>query len=325
MTGTRLAVIIAAPTDSGRGIDVRTATGYAPNMAILFTSVLWGTLWIPMREMNEAGLGGPAATTVSFLLGLLVVLPLGLAKARRILTGGWDMWIGGFFVAVSIALFAEGVVRGQVARVMLLFYLTPVWSTILGRLMLGAPITRRRLATIALGLTGMAVILGGEAGLPVPRSVADWMGLGSGLLWAVAAVYVNRSASRPLFDRIFVPLVFLAPAYYLLTVVPGARDSLGIEGVLVGNAAVMLALLALVWIVPIVGLTIFGAGLLDPGRVAILLMFEIVVGLGSVALLLDEPVGLREVAGAVLIGAAILAEFVAKPAVRATAPPITGR
>ena len=306
-------------------IDVRPAAGFAPNMAILITSVLFGTLWIPMREMNEAGLGGPAATTVSFLLGFLVVLPLGLARARRILAGGWAMWIGGFLLAVSIALFAEGVVRGEVARVMLLFYLTPVWSTLLGRLMLGVPITRRRLATIVLGLTGMAVILAVDVGLPVPRSTADWMGLGAGLVWAVGAVYVNRSASRPLFDRIFAPLVFLAPAYYLLTVVPGARDSLGVEGVLVGNAAVMLALLALVWIVPIVGLTVFGAGLLDPGRVAILLMFEIVVGLSGVALLLDEPIGLREVAGALLIGGAILAEFVAKPAARAAAPPITER
>ena len=304
---------------------MRMAAGLAPNVAILITSVLWGTLWIPMREMNEAGLSGPAATTVSFLLGFLILLPLGLARARRILAGGWAMWIGGFLAAVSIALFAEGVVRGQVARVMLLFYLTPVWSTLLGRLMLGEPITRRRLATIALGLTGMAVILGGEAGLPLPRSAADWMGLGAGLLWAVAAVYVNRSASRLLFDRIFVPLVFLAPAYYLLTLVPGARDSLGVEGVLVDNAAVMLVVLALVWILPIVVLIIFGAGLLDPGRVAILLMFEIVVGLGSVALLLDELVGLREVTGALLIGAAILAEFVAKPAARAAAPPITKR
>lgn len=304
---------------------MRMAAGIAPNVAILITSVLFGTLWIPMREINEAGLSGPAATTVSFLLGFLVVLPLGLTRTRRILAGGWAMWNGGFLLAVSIALFAEGVVRGEVARVMLLFYLTPVWSTILGRLMLGVPITRRRFATIVLGLTGMTIILGGEAGLPIPRSVADWMGLAAGLLWAVGAVYVNRSVSRPPFDRIFVSLIFLAPACYLLTLVPGARDSLGVEGVLVGNAVAMVVLLALVWIVPIVGLTIYGAGLLDPGRVAILLMFEIVVGLGGVALLLDEPIGLREVTGAMLIGGAILAEFIAKPAARAAAPPITER
>ena len=204
--------------------------------------------------------------------------------------------------------------RGQVARVMLLFYLTPVWSTLLGRLMLGAPITRRRVATIALGLTGMAVILGVDAGLPVPRSLADWMGLASGMVWGLAMVYVHRSASRGLLDRVFLPLAFLAPAYYLLTLLPGSRDALGVEAAQAANAALLLVGLALVWIVPIVGLTIYGASQLDPGRVAILLMFEIIVGLGSAALLLDEPFGWRETIGALLVAAASLAEFVGPPA-----------
>ena len=290
MTVAALAVIIAAPMGFGVGsIDVRTASGYAPNLAILFTSVLWGTLWIPMREMIEAGLGGSTATTLSFLLGFLVLLPFGLARARRIVAGGRPMWIAGLLTAGAIALYAAGLVRGQVARIMLLFYPTPVWSTLLGRLMLGVPITRRRVATIALGLAGTAVILGVDSGLPVPRSLADWMGLGSGLAWAVAIVYVHRRFSRPLLDRVFVPLIFMAPVYVLLTLLPGAPDSLGVEGALFDNAAIVLVLLALLWIVPIVGLTIFGSGFLDPGR------------------------------------GAILAEFVGKPATGAVAPSQTGR
>ena len=51
-------------------------------------------------------------------------------------------------------------------------------------------------------------------------------------------------------------------------------------------------------------LTIVGASRLDPGRVAILLMFEIIVGLTTAAALTDEPFGLREAIGAAFILAA---------------------
>ena len=294
--------------------EAKAAPGVAPNLAILVTSVLWGTLWIPMRGMSAWGVSGPVATTAAFLIGFLVLLPFGAARARRIWGGGFPLLAAGVLTAVAFALYAEGLMRGQVARVMLLFYLTPVWSTLLGRLMLGAPIMRRRVATIALGLMGMAVILGVDAGLPVPRSLADWMGLASGMVWGLAMVYVHRSASRGLLDRVFLPLAFLAPAYYLLTLLPGSRDALGVEAAQAANAALLLVGLALVWIVPIVGLTIYGASQLDPGRVAILLMFEIIVGLGSAALLLDEPFGWRETIGALLVAAASLAEFVGPPA-----------
>ena len=66
--------------------------------------------------------------------------------------------------------------------------------------------------------------------------------------------------------------------------------------------------LALIWLLPVIGLTVYGASRLDPGRVAIFLMLEIVIGLASAAWLLDEPFGVRETIGALLIGGAMLAE-----------------
>lgn len=282
----------------------------APHAAILLSALLWGTMWIPLREMNEFGVSGAAATTASFLFGLVVLLPYALVKARRILAGGWPLAAAGFFLAVAVAFYAEGMVRGEVARVLLLFYLTPVWSTLLARLMLKQPITRRRVATIVLGLAGMAVILGGEMGVPVPRGVADWMGLASGIAWGLAMVYIQRTASRRYFDRIFAAFIFLAPVYYLMTLLPGSRVSVGMEGALLTDWAMMLVALALIWMVPVIGLTVYGASRLDPGRVAIFLMLEIVIGLASAAWLLDEPFGAREIIGATLIIAAMLAEVV---------------
>ena len=282
------------------------------DVAILASTVLWGTFWIPLREINLAGLGGAPANTASFLLGLAVVLPLVLPGLRRILTGGWELWLAGFLLAFAIAIYAEGLIRGHVARVMLLFYLTPVWSTLISRVMLGEAITGRRIATIVLGLAGMLVVLGVDAGVPIPRSLADWMGLVSGVVWGFAMAWVNRTASRPILDRVFVQFVFLAPLFYLFTLIPGGRDSAPAQIGAVVDSAVWLAALAVVWVLPIVWLTVFAASRIDPGRLAIFLMFDIVVGLTTAALLTDEPFGSRELIGAALIGAAGLTEIVGK-------------
>ena len=130
-------------------------------------------------------------------------------------------------------------------------------------------------------------------------------------------VYLQRTAALPAFDRIFAAFIFLAPAYYLVTLLPGSRVAVGMEGTLLTDWAIMLVALALIWLLPIIGLTVYGASRLDPGRVAIFLMLEIVIGLASAAWLLDEPFGMRESIGAALIVAAMLAEVLAqdRPAV----------
>ena len=48
-------------------------------------------------------------------------------------------------------------------------------------------------------------------------------------------------------------------------------------------------------------ITFSSAEILDPGRINILLMFEIVIGITSAALLTEEIIGIREVIGATLI------------------------
>ena len=49
---------------------------------------------------------------------------------------------------------------------------------------------------------------------------------------------------------------------------------------------------------------------MDPGRLGILLQMEAVVGIGSAALLTDEPFGVVEVLGTVLVVAAGVADIV---------------
>ncbi len=276
----------------------------APSLAILWSALLWGTLWIPLRRIDAAGASGAAAVTAGFLLPLVLLLPFALARRRRILKSGWALWMTGLLLALSIALYAEGLLRGTVARVLLAFYLTPVWSTLFERLFLGEPIAGRRGATILLGLAGMLVIFGAEAGVPLPRTSAEWMGLIAGISWGLSMVFVKRTGSRPIFDRLFSHFLFLGPAFFLASSIPGGGDPPGLEIRALLDSAPWLLAFAAIWMLPVIWLTIYGGSRLGPGRVAIFLMLEIAVGLATASLLADEPFGMRELIGAALITSA---------------------
>ncbi|MBW2291746.1 MAG: DMT family transporter [Deltaproteobacteria bacterium] len=259
------------------------------------------------------GSEGEAWTTIGFVIPLAFLLPAAIRRRHRILLALRDLGNAGFWLALGIALYVEGVTRGEVARVILLFYLTPVWSTLLARIVLGDAITRRRFVTMVLGVAGMLVIFGAEGGYPVPRSSADWMGLVAGFAWGVALVFSRREKPQPLFDRLFVHFVFLGPVFFCVTLLPGGGSPPNFE--LTSSAELLgwAVALALGWMLPVLWLTSVGASQVPPGRFAILLMFEVVVGLTTAALLTEERLAPREYIGALLILSAIGTEFVIKP------------
>jgi drug/metabolite transporter (DMT)-like permease len=211
--------------------------------------------------------------------------------------------------ALGIALYAQGLLRGEVARVILLFYLMPVWSTLLAWWILGHSITRGRILTIALGLTGMVAVFGGDHGLPLPRTPADWMGLLSGFCWGWSLVRLRRAEDTASFDEVFVQFVLLGPSFFLLTLVSGTGSpSLG-DAVISTRTIEWLSLFGLVWMPGAIWLTLYGSSRIDPARAAILLMFEVVVGLVSAAILTNEPISASELLGATLILGAGVSEF----------------
>ena len=92
----------------------------------------------------------------------------------------------------------------DVVRTLLLFYLTPVWSTLLGIAFLGERLTRFRLAALILGFTGLLVVLGLGEGFPWPRNMGDWLALFSGLAWAYGSLRLYRTGGLPVFEQVLV-------------------------------------------------------------------------------------------------------------------------
>ncbi|MGR3914648.1 MAG: DMT family transporter [Gammaproteobacteria bacterium] len=288
-----------------------------PTLAILASTVLWGTWWIPLRTLDALGLGGIWASGGGLLIPLLAMLPLLAWRRARIAAAGRPLLLSAFFFAATLALYAEGMLRGQIARVILLFYLTPVWSTLLARVMLGQPITRRRMLTLLLGLSGMLVILEADHASPVPRNLGEWFGLISGVTWGLAMVWTQRARAHPIADKVALQFFFATVLFAALSAIPGGREwSLAAFDFRIGTFAWLLAF-AFVWNLPVVWLTFYGGARIEPGRVAILLMMEVAIGLLTASLFTDEPFGAREMTGAVLIISAGVTEFIRLPRLRA--------
>ena len=271
-----------------------------PSLGIVVASIGWGLFWLPLRAIEAMGVTGSWATVAVFAPGALALLPFALPRARRLRRIGINVLVTGLFSGGAWALYSNSLLATEVVRALLLFYLTPLWSALFARIVLGEPITPPRLITIAMGIGGLIVILGFEGGFPLPRNAGDWLGLASGVVWAGASVRLRREPAIPVIDGVFAfflgGTLLSVGAAFAAVAPPPAR--------IVLDAAPLLIAVSVGFIVPSMVLIIAGAQRLSPGRVGILLMTEAVVGTISAAVFADEPFGTREIAGALLVIAA---------------------
>lgn len=161
----------------------------------LFTgATVWGLIWYPYRMLESGGLGGAGTVTLTYVIALC----LGVLFLRPVRT---DARTSAWLVAVALASggcnlgYVLAMLHGEVMRVLLLFYLSPLWTVLLSRLLLGERLNRAGVLTIGLSLAGAVVMLWHpELGLPWPQAGAEWVGLGAGFLFALTNVLVRKTA-----------------------------------------------------------------------------------------------------------------------------------
>ena len=275
-------------------------------LACLYAGAVWGLFWIPLRRLEATGLHDLWITVVYFLVPLCCLAPVMLGRLRQIRQGGSSLQVTAALSALAITLYSIAIVHTEVVRAMLLFYLTPIWSTLLARAVLGELITPARMLAMVCAFAGMLTIFGLGASVPLPRNAGDWLGLCSGIVWAVAAVRLNRDRHLPSAEMTTV--FFLWAAIFsiagALALAPGSDP----DADLVLNTLPWLVPVIVIMIIPGTFASLWGPKFLSPGLVGLLFMSEIVVGAVSAALLSGEPFGWREFIGVLLIAGASLVE-----------------
>ena len=156
----------------------------------------------------------------------------------------------------------------------------------------------------------MLVILEVDNASPLPRDAGEWLGLASGVAWGLAMVYTQRTPSHPVADKVALQFIFAVIIFASLTLIPGGREWSASGFGLTAETLLWLCAFAFLWNLPVVWLTFYGGGKIEPGRLAILLMMEVAIGIITASIFTDEPFGIREAIGAVLIISAGVTEFI---------------
>jgi drug/metabolite transporter (DMT)-like permease len=220
------------------------------------------------------------------------------------------IWIGATS-GICNTFYAMGVIYGAVGKVVLLFYLNPIWSALLEWIVLKAPISKARLATIVIGFAGMGVLVGDESGIPLPHGLAEWFGVFASIFWALSLIGMAMNGSAGVVPKTFFQFLFglLTSSIILaLNLFPGQHVP---EIPQLTNAWPWIIVAVVVWIIPGMGLSFWAVGRMSPTRAAILFMVEALVGVVSAAILTDEPFGWREIIGGVMILGAGLLDVIA--------------
>ena len=167
-----------------------------PRSALFIGAGIWGLLWYPYRLLEQANINGPTSATITYSFALLLGLVI-FRKNLRIshLSDGNPyllLWIG-LLVGCACMAYILGVIHGEVMRVLLLFYLAPLWTIIFSRFLLKEKLSTYGYWVICISLSGAATMLWQTGNnFPLPSSYGDWMGLAGGFAFALSNVLIRK-------------------------------------------------------------------------------------------------------------------------------------
>ncbi|WP_301101581.1 DMT family transporter [Propionivibrio sp.] len=269
--------------------------------SLLVGALVWGLIWYPYRILRDAGVDGVLASTVTYAVAFV----LGLWFFRRSLAAfslSWGLlWLGLASAGCNLG-YVLATLNGEVVRVLLLFYLAPLWTVLLSRLLLGERLNRFGIFVIALSLAGAATMLWQpRIGLPVPRDVADWFGLGAGFSFALLNVLSRQARGVSIEIKAMV-------AFAGVVLVGGVLLLSGIGDPQIPAAPSAWLLIAMIGgVLVVVNLFVqYGLARIAANRAIVIMLSEVGFAALSSWLLADEAPGLREwVGGAMIVAASV--------------------
>jgi len=275
-----------------------------PILVVVVAASAWGLFWIPLRTFEANGLAAGWATLAIFATPAVLLAPPAVWRLAHDRPVGAGNAVTGLFVGGAAALYSESVFLTDVARALILFYVTPIWSTILEWALLKQQPTRARLLALVLGVAGLVTILGGRTGIPVPQNSGDSLALLAGIFWAYGALRIRASAHIETFETVFSFFLYGSLVALIVALIPFEANGRAPTWLELERLLPWLILSAAGFLIPVMWGLLWGSKHIDPGRLGILLQLEAVVGIGSAAILTDEPFGLVELLGTAFVAGA---------------------
>lgn len=272
-------------------------SAFQPIACLLAGATLWGLVWYPMRLLEGGGLRGLWLVLVLYVAALVCGLAWAGPRLRAFSrTPGWSALLMLSAGWTNLA-FVLAIVDGNVLRVLLLFYLSPLWAVLFGWWLLKEHPGRVAFMSLLVAMSGALLMLWNPAvGLPWPQDLTDWLALSSGVAFALSNAAVRKAtalsiAAKSVAAWLGVVLMSMALIAFVHPIVPAIDTSVALGAVALGVFGIF----------TMTALVQYGVTHMPVHRSAVILLFEVIVGALSQQLLTDEIVTLREWTGGMLI------------------------
>ena len=285
---------------------------YLAIFGLLFGAMSWGVIWYPYRLMAEAGVSGLASSFYTYGIAIILGAILFAKNWRGVLNLPksviWLSLIAGW-TNLSYVL---AVIDGEVMRVMLLFYLSPLWTLILAHFWLKESITKAGFVSITIAMLGAYIMLadpfsGNSSYLPLPQNKSEWLALSAGIGFSLTNVITRKSVHLSLAAKSM--LVWVGVASMAFVLMPFLGGAFPAPSFFTFNNWLMMGLIALL----LMAATLFvqyGVTQIAAARASVLFLFELIVAaiasyfLASEAMMMNEWIG-----GGFIIAAGLVAAF----------------
>jgi drug/metabolite transporter (DMT)-like permease len=288
-----------------------------PVFALLVNAFVWGVSWWPFRHLQAMGLHPLWATTLIYVLSAAAIVAWRPSSLRQVASqpGLWLMFLAS---GSTNATFNWAVSIGDVVRVVLLFYLMPLWALLLARVILKEKLTASAVVRVLMALAGAALVLShgaaaeGGSGAPHAAILPDVLALLGGFAFALNNVMLKRESAQPEEGRALA--MFLGGA-----VVAGVTAACLSAA---GTAGVQWPVAATSWMLPAFGLAIafmvsnlclqYGAARLSAAATAVVMPCEVLFAALTATWWGGATLHVTVLVGGALILAATLASVLEK-------------
>ena len=276
---------------------------WLPIFSLLFGAFVWGIIWYPYRLMANAGVSGIYSSFYVFILTIAIALPYFFITKKKVPIWSKDFWLLALVAGYTNISYVLAVIDGEVVRVMLLFYLSPVWTIFLAHFMLNEDTQKRHYIAVFISLIGAFIMFWEPGYLIHLDSKSDWLALSSGLGFAITNVMTRKHEHMTVNQKaLAIWLGVIVVAMLCIMFDKNAMPTLDFFRPV--DAAIMMAIALSLFLSTL--LVQFGVTQIKAVEASSFFLFEIVVAAISSYFLVGESIAFNEWLGGIFIIAGVI-------------------
>lgn len=273
------------------------AARYFPALSCMVAAILWGVLWYPLRLLEGMGFHGLWSALLLYCVASVFIIIPCWQKRSEVFKHKVEYMLLGLFAGWTNLAFILAMLEGEVVRVLLLFYLSPVWAILMAVFILRERLTATSIIALLVAMLGAVLMLWrADADYVNGLSLADFYALTAGMAFAMTNIVLRKMGATPIILKMgsawlgVIGLTFLG---LLFTQIPLPPFTF--------NSVLLLFFLGFPFMFVMTWTAQYGVTHLPIQRSSIIFLLEIVAGAVSAAFLANEIVRNMEYIGGLLI------------------------